>query len=96
MNFLSKLKEYGGSWTPADTFALDAKEVAQIASAKITESQFGSSICLMLKSGRIKFIPLNRDSTLVEGDVVKPESIEITRLERAGDEDIFRADAEKA
>lgn len=96
MDFFSKLKEYGGSWTPVDTFALDAKVLNQISSAKVTESQYGSAICFLLKSGRTKFIPLNRDSTLVEGDVIDPKSVEITRLERAGDEDIFRADAEKA
>lgn len=92
MGFLDKLRTYAGSWSEAGREKLSKAEVAQVESATVVEGQYGLSMCFVMKAGGKKFMPLNRDSQLEEGDSVDVKSVEIVTLERDGDEDIYRAD----
>lgn len=92
MGFLDKLRTYAGSWNEASRDKLSKTEVTQVKSVEVVESQYGLSMCFVMKTGGKKFMPLNRDSQLEEGDSVDIKSVEIITLERDGEDDIYRAD----
>ena len=91
MGFLDKLRTYAGSWNEASRDKLSKTEQASIESIEVVEGQYGLSMCFLMKTGGKKFMPLSRDSQLEEGDSVDLKSVEISTLEREGEE-IFRAD----
>lgn len=97
MGFLSSLQTYGQSWEETAREKLTEEDVKSVKSAKVVtkEQEWGTSvsICLVMKDGGQKFVPLSRDSSLEEGDTVDVKSIEIITLERDG-EVIHRADGE--
>lgn len=100
MGFLSGLTSYGGSkWEVTDTELLskfDKEGFKDIKSAKVTEKEqtWGTSVavCLFMKDGTTKYIPLSTESNLEVDDEVDLKSIEIITLSRDGDDDIYRAD----
>lgn len=96
MGFLNSLTEYGAKWEKTDEWKLSKdEEFKNIQSASVVsrEQDWGTSvsICLLMKGGGTKYIPLSRDSELSEGDNVDLNSITITELERDG-VTIYRAD----
>ena len=91
MGFLDKLRTYAGSWSEASRDKLSKAEQASIESIEVVEGQYGLSMCFLMKAGGKKFMPLSRDSQLEEGDSVDLKSVEISTLERDGEE-IYRAD----
>lgn len=93
------LTTYAAKWEAANKEMLkdaDPKGFKTIESAQVveTEQDWGTSrsICFFLKGGGRKYIGLSRDSELEDGDEVDPSKVEITTLERDGDEPIYRAD----
>lgn len=100
MGFLSSLTSYGGAkWEVTDKEFLskfDKEGFKQIKSAEVTEKAqtWGTSIavCLFMKDGTTKYVPLSTESNLEVGDEVDLKSIEILTLSRDGEDDIYRAD----
>lgn len=94
MGYLDSLTSYGSNpWEVTGEELLskaDAKGFKDIKSAEVVEKEqtWGTSvsICLFMKDGMCKFIPLSRDSKLSPGDRVDPKSINLIYLERDGDE----------
>lgn len=93
------LTTYAAKWKATNREMLkdaDPKGFKTIESAQVveTEQDWGTSrsICFFLKGGGRKYIGLSRDSELEDGDEVDPSKVEITTLERDGDEPIYRAD----
>lgn len=93
------LTTYAAKWEATNREMLkdaDPKGFKTIESAQVveTEQDWGTSrsICFFLKGGGRKYIGLSRDSELEDGDKVDPSKVEITTLERDGDEPIYRAD----
>lgn len=99
MQLLESLPSYGRSWEEVSREPLSNDELfLAITKAEVVEKEqkwgISTSICLFMKSGATKFIPLSRDSDLEVGDQVDLDSIEVIGLER-DDEVIYRADGEK-
>lgn len=92
MSFLDGIRVYAGSWNLNSQKSISAEELAEIESATVTPSKFGLSMCFLLVKGGRKYVPLSRDSSLAEGDLVKKESIQILTLSKDGEEDIIRVD----
>lgn len=97
---LTSLTTYATKWQ--ETNRENLNEIAgfnEIESAMVTEREMdwgiSSSICLFMKGGGQKFIPLSKNSELKDGDNVDLDSIEVITLEREGDDPIFRADGDK-
>ena len=93
----SIVKEYGGTpWEVTDTEKLEQEEIDAIQDITVVtkEQEWGesTSMCFLMKTGRVRFIPLSRDSELEEGDQVDPTSVVLLTLSREGDDDIVRAD----
>lgn len=95
----NSLVTYAAKWEATGREMLkdaDPKGFKSIESAQVVEKEqdWGTSrsICFFLKGGGRKYIVLSRDSELEDGDEVDPSKVEITTLERDGDEPIYRAD----
>lgn len=95
----NSLVTYAAKWEATRREMLkdaDPKGFKSIKSAQVVEKQqdWGTSrsICFFLKGGGRKYVVLSRDSELEDGDEVDPSKVEITTLERDGDEPIYRAD----
>lgn len=98
---LNSLTSYGKKWEVTDNALLkdvDPSGIMGVERAEVTSHEFdwgtGVSICLFLKSGGVKYLPLSNESDLEVGDEVSTESIEILQLERDGDNPIYRFDGE--
>ena len=102
MGFLDSLTSYGvGKWEVTDRELLskfDASGFKNIKKAEVTEKTqtWGTSVavCLFMKDGGTKYIPLSTESTLEVGDEVNLKSIEVLTLSKDGEDDIYRADGE--
>ena len=92
LNFLSRA--YAGKWGVKSTTPISQEDVKDIRKVFIVNSDYGLSACFMSKSGSQRYIPVSNESSLSEGDEVKPESIVFLTLSKDGEEDIYRLDGE--
>ena len=93
MNIFSTLKMYAGKWAVKESRSFSQDEINAVQSATVVDSQFGSSVCFLMKSGGQTFIPLSTNSTLGLGDTVNLTSAKLLTLHRDGDADIYRVEA---
>lgn len=89
MNIFSGLKLYA-QWKEVATRKFTSEEIGSVKSAEVISSQYGLSVCFMMKGGGQTYIPLSSDSCLAEGDSVDLAKAEIVTLQRAGEENIYR------
>ena len=93
MNIFNALKVYAGKWQVSNKRAFSDEEVNAVDTAKVVTSQYGLSVCFMMKGGGMTYIPLDQNSSLSEGDVINLKSAELITLHRDGDDDIYRVKA---
>lgn len=93
MNIFDNLRVYAGKWSVKSKRGFNKEELSLITSAKVVSSQYGLSVCFMLKEGGSTYLPLDVNSTLVEGDIVNMESSNLVTLEKSGENDILRVEA---
>lgn len=92
MGILDSLRIYRGKWEESSREKFSASEINDIASAKVVASDYGHSVCFLLKNGGMKFMPVSttsKKSTAV-GDSVNLLGCEVVTLSREGDADIYR------
>ena len=92
LNFLSRA--YAGKWGVKATTPISEADVKDIKKVFVVNSDYGLSACFMSNSGTKRYIPVSQESSLVEGDEVKPESIVFLTLAKEGESDIYRLDGE--
>ena len=91
MGLLNVLRTYRGKWAVKSVDSFDAADIADVASAKVVPSEYGQSVCMTLKSGGQKFIPLsNTSKAMNNGDDVNIANAKFVTLGRDGDDDIYR------
>lgn len=93
MNVFSSLTKYADNWKVVGEREFNSEEIAAVKSASVVSSQYGSSVCFMMKSGGQTYIPLSRDSQLAVGDSVDLSKAKLLTLHRDGDSDIMRVQA---
>ena len=100
MSQFSATTEYGGSFVETNNEKLTAEEIASIDHVKVQYSKDKEGnvldkkcMAFYLKSGKQRFMSLDRNSKLQVNDGVKPETINIKTLERDGDA-IYRVDGD--
>ena len=93
MNIFSALRLYAGKWNEKASRAFSSDEIQAVDSAKVVESQYGLSVCFMMKSGGMAFIPLDMNSSLGVGADVDLSKAELVTLGRPGEQDIYRVRA---
>ena len=89
-NVFAGLTNYAGNWSVTNRRDFNDEEKAAVKSATVVSSQYGSSVCFMMRSGGQTYIPVSRDSNLAVGDTVDLDKVELLTLHRDGDEDIIR------
>lgn len=90
MNIFSALRVYAGKWNVKDTRAFTSEEIAAVDTAKVVDSQYGQSVCFIMKSGGQTFIPLDQNSSKATGDIVDLNAASLVTLEKQGEADIYR------
>lgn len=91
MGILNSLRLYRGKWEESGRSAFAAEDINEVASATVVASDFGHSVCFMLKSGGMKFMPVSNTSKPTQvGDTVNLENATVVTLSREGDADIQR------
>lgn len=91
MGILNALRLYRGKWQVKSVDAFDANDAAAVSSAKVVPSEFGQSVCMTLKTGGQKYMPLSNTSRAVaNGEEINLAECNVVTLEREGDEDIHR------
>jgi len=92
MNIFSSLRVYAGKWGVSASRNFTADEIGAVQSAHVVDSQYGNSVCFLMKSGGQTFIPLSTNSTLGIGDDVDLSKAKLLTLSREGDADIYRVE----
>ena len=91
MSILNALRLYRGKWEVKSVDKFDAADAADVASAKIVPSEFGQSVCMTLKSGGTKYMPVSNTSrALANGEEINVADTNVVTLGREGDNDIYR------
>lgn len=90
MNIFDSLKTFGGNWKVKSQRPFTEEEIAAVNSASVVASQYGSSICFLMKSGITHYIPLSNTSNLNVGDPVDISKASLLTLSREGSKDINR------
>ena len=93
MDFLSKLHSYSGKWEVKSTIKMSTNDINSVESTVIVPSQYGLSVCFLMKAGGKKFLPISNDCNLSEGDTIDLKNAEIVTLCRDGEKDIYRIKA---
>jgi hypothetical protein len=91
MGILNALRLYRGKWQVKSIDKFDANDAADVKSAVVVPSEFGQSVCMTLKSGGTKYLPLSNTSRAVaNGEEIDVTKTNVVTLGREGDEDIHR------
>lgn len=92
MNIFSTLTRYNVAWSEKSFRTLNSDELKEISGIKVTESEYGKSLCFSMVSGGVTYIPLHRDNESMPVDtVVDKNKVELVTLQRVGDADITKA-----
>lgn len=92
MSILSSLRVYRGKWNVKNVVAFSSEDINAVAKAEVVASDFGLSVCLFLKDGGLKYMPVSNSSRVEVnvGDVVNLSACNCVTLGREGDDDIYR------
>lgn len=90
MNIFSALRIYAGKWQVKDSRDFSTEEISAVESATVVDSQYGQSVCFMMKSGGQTYIPLDQNSSKALGDSIDLSAAKLLTLSRQGEADIYR------
>lgn len=93
MNIFNALRIYAGKWSEKEVRNFTQDEVAAVEQARVVESQYGFSVCFMMKSGGMTYVPLDQNSSLGIDAVVDLTKAQLVTLQRPGEDDIYRVRA---
>ena len=89
-NILNSLRVYAGKWNLKDSRDFSQEEIDSVKEAVVVPSQYGTSVCFMLKAGGQVFLPLSNDSNVGVGESVDLTKAKLLTLEKDGEKDIQR------
>ena len=90
MNIFSALRVYAGKWSVKNSREFSDDEIAAVEKATVVDSQYGQSVCFLMKSGGQTYIPLDQNSSKSVGDTIDLKSASLVTLEKQGEADIYR------
>lgn len=88
--YKSKLIEQERGWKVKECRHFNPMEIAAVDKAIVVASQYGNSICFIMKTGGRRFIPLYKSSSLGVGDTFDLRTAKVITLCREGKDDIYR------
>ena len=89
-NVFASLVVYPGKWEVVDSRAFSKEEQDAVESARVVDSEYGYSVCFLMKSGGSTFIPLSNDANASIGDSIDLGKAKLLTLGRSGSENIYR------
>ena len=92
MGIFDSLRVYAGKWSVKGSRGFTADEIAAVDTAKVVDSQYGSSVCFFMKAGGQTYLPLSTESSLQVGDEVNLSEHRLITLEKSGEADILRVE----
>ena len=92
MGIFDSLRIYAGKWSVKGSRRFTDDEISAVSSAKVVDSQYGSSVCFFMKAGGQTYLPLSTESSLQVGDEVNLSEHRLITLEKSGEADILRVD----
>lgn len=92
MGIFDSLRIYAGKWSVKGSRNFTADEISAVSSAKVVDSQYGSSVCFFMKAGGQTYLPLSTESSLQVGDEVNLSEHRLITLEKSGEADILRVE----
>ena len=92
MGIFDSLRIYAGKWSVKGSRNFTADEIAAVDSAKVVDSQYGSSVCFFMRAGGQTYLPLSTESSLQVGDEVNLSEHRLITLEKSGETDILRVE----
>ena len=90
MNIFSALRVYAGKWNVKNQRPFTSDEISAVAAATVVDSQYGQSVCFIMKSGGQTYIPLDQNSSKATGDTIDLTKASLLTLGREGEADIYR------
>lgn len=93
MNIFSSLRMYAGKWNLKSSRGFEPEEIAAVESATVVPSQYGNSVCFMMKAGGMTYIPLSQNSSKTVGESIDLSKAQLLTLSKQGERDIYRVDA---
>ena len=90
MNIFSALRVYAGKWQVKDQRSFSEEEINAVASATVVDSEYGQSICFMMKAGGQTYIPVDQNSNVATGETIDLSKASILTLSKEGEADIYR------
>lgn len=90
MNIFSSLTTYAASWSEKSSRKFTNDEINCVERALVVPSQYGNSVCFIMKAGGKTYIPLDRDSQISVGDSVDLREAKLVTLSKSGSSDINR------
>ena len=91
-NIFASLRTYAGKWSEKSRRAFSAEEVNAVSDAVVVNSNYGLSVCFMMKAGGQTFIPLSNNSTKGVGESVDLNAASLVTFEKQGEADIVRVE----
>lgn len=91
-NIFAGLREYAGKWAVSGSRKFSQEEKDSVVSNSIVDSQYGLSVCFIMRNGGQTFIPLSTNSTKGRGESINMESASLITLSKAGENDIVRVE----
>lgn len=92
MSIFETLRLYAGKWSVKSSRNFTEEEINAVQSATVVASEYGNSVCFMMKSGGMTFIPLSNASTKGIGESVDLKEAKVLTLEKQGENDIVRVE----
>lgn len=90
MSIFDSLRIYAGKWNVANSRSFTNEEMAAVESATVVASEYGNSVCFVMKAGGMSFIPLSNNSTKGVGESVDLKEAKVLTLTKQGEADITR------
>lgn len=81
---------YAGKWEEKSVSNFSAEDKARIAAATVVESTYGKSVCFVMRSGGMHYIPLDNNSDVAVGTAVNVDTAQVVVLSKQGEKDIQR------
>lgn len=92
MNIFEVIKSFEPKWRVIETRDFSEEELNFITNAVVVSGEYGPAVEFTRKDGKLSFIPLSQDSTLLPGDYVDLTKAKLLTLAKDGCENINRVD----
>lgn len=90
MSIFTGLTEYAGKWHEKSVSKFSQEDINMVASATVVDSNYGKSVCFVMRSGGMHYIPLDNNSDVSVGSQVDLTTAQVVVLEKHGEKDIQR------